>query len=518
MRVKPTHKAPLSAFILFTVLALVLSAAMAQAQRLNWKELDPEFVPAGRDDHMMAFDSNKGWIVLFGGDNAGAQTWIWDGETWRDLDIDEAPAPRRESAMVFDSWRKEIVMFGGYDYTIQNNVTWRLNLETEEWKGEIFETSPDGRADFAMAFHKGVGLTILYGGDGVDGATWAWDGEEWEQILEEDEGPGQRWGHNMVYDSKRGVIVMFGGVDADEVALANDTWEYDGEEWTEVTPEGTLPPAMRDFAMAYDSLRGVTVLFGGRDESAEGFDQTWEYDGESWTEVITPDAPSTRHEVAMAYDSWRNQMILFGGSSGDLPDNRFKADTWSYPNNPPAIEHTGPIGIVPGEDLSLTAEIVDYDGDQFEAYVYYRTTGETEYKSIEMELLQTFAAGNGYGVTIPGTDIAEPGLEYYFGATDPAGSGIYGYWQSMDEPWVVAVSDTGRLNVKIEFGPARKNGAQWQVVQEGVWYNHNDTVKLVPGEYEIRFSTVEGFTKPERMMVTIVAGQLSDLLGVYERK
>lgn len=517
MTSKHTYRTPRGVLVLVTLLALVFVAATAQAQRLNWRKLDPEFVPEGRDDHMMAFDSDHGYIVLFGGDNAGAGTWIWDGETWRDLDLEVNPAPRREAAMVYDTWRKRIVMFGGYDFTLLNNVTWQLDLETKEWNGQVYEESPTGRADFAMAFHEGIGLTILQGGDNSEGSTWAFDGEKWFTLVDEEDGPGRRWGHTMAYDSKRQRVVLFGGVSAINEIL-NDTWEFDGQQWLDVTPADGSPPRMRDHAMAYDSARGVTVVFGGRDAESEGFDQTWEWDGQSWREIITPDTPSPRHELQMAYDSRRRQIIMFGGSSGDLPDDRFKNDTWSYPNNPPVLEHTGLIGTTPGNDVTIMAEIVDYDDDQFDATLHYRTTGETAYQSVPMEPVMTFAESNTYSGTIPGAAVNEPGLEYYISATDPAGSGLTGYWRGPDAPWVVAVSETGRLQVFIEYGPARKNGAQWQVVGADAWHSHRDTVKLPPGEHEIRFSTVEGFTKPPRMIVTIVSGQKAELTGYYERK
>ena len=51
--------------------------------------------------------------------------------------------------------------------------------------------------------------------------------------------------------------------------------------WEEIR---SSPDARSQHAMAYDSRRGVTVLFGGvRYYSESAFDDTWEWDGESWT-------------------------------------------------------------------------------------------------------------------------------------------------------------------------------------------------------------------------------------------
>src|SRR5262245_47773942 len=65
-----------------------------------------------------------------------------------------------------------------------------------------------------------------------------------------------RHGHAMAYDSARKVTVLFGGWDG---TSDNGTWEWDGSAWT---PRITSAPLSRyDHAMVYDSVRGVTVLF-----------------------------------------------------------------------------------------------------------------------------------------------------------------------------------------------------------------------------------------------------------------
>src|SRR5262245_51761016 len=75
-------------------------------------------------------------------------------------------------------------------------------------------------------------------------------------------GPGPRTEHAMAYDSTRGVSVVFGGY---QFGRLGDTWEWDGSEWTLRTTVGPSP--RNELAMAYDSARGVCVLFGGDDGS-----------------------------------------------------------------------------------------------------------------------------------------------------------------------------------------------------------------------------------------------------------
>src|ERR1043166_5354215 len=99
--------------------------------------------------------------------------------------------------------------------------------------------------------------------------------------------PSPRFGHEMAFDSARGVSVLFGGYD--NISTYNETWEWGGGapgassegSWSLRTPFFSPTPRI-DHAMAYDSRRGVTVLFGG-----DNFDQlnneTWEWNGTNWS-------------------------------------------------------------------------------------------------------------------------------------------------------------------------------------------------------------------------------------------
>ena len=88
------------------------------------------------------------------------------------------------------------------------------------------------------------------------------------------------------------------------MALAQACAATDAPVWTERTHP-------RDsHAMAYDSARGVVVLFGGQHDVRKG--DTWEWDGAVWTLRATT-GPSPRYGHAMAYDSARGVVVLFGG-------------------------------------------------------------------------------------------------------------------------------------------------------------------------------------------------------------
>jgi hypothetical protein len=132
----------------------------------------------------------------------------------------------------------------------------------------------------------------------------------------------------MAYDSVRGVAVMFGGLDSPgrlggDVRLS-ETWEWDGNNWTRRTP-ATIPPARNAMGTAFDSSRGRTVIFGGTSGSAYLGD-TWEWDGKDWKLCSPATAPSARTMPAMAYDGTRRRVVLFGGATSSA----YSSQTWEW--------------------------------------------------------------------------------------------------------------------------------------------------------------------------------------------
>src|ERR1041384_7179735 len=79
---------------------------------------------------------------------------------------------------------------------------------------------------------------------------------------------------------------------------AADAARAQGGEWS---ARGLAPRG--GHAMAFDSARGVTVLFGGFTGGESG--ETWEWDGATWMERTTG-GPSPRSGHAMVYDTARH--------------------------------------------------------------------------------------------------------------------------------------------------------------------------------------------------------------------
>lgn len=269
--------------------------------------------PQSRGGCAMVFDEARSLTTLFGGTGVGPYytlrtgTWVWDGNAWTQRTA-IGPPGRYGHAMTYDSGRSVAVLFGG------NASTSTRYTDTWEWNGTTWTprqvTGPSAGYQAAMSYDSARGVVVLFGGLNGNirsGETWEWDGVAWRQRSAT--GPPPRYWHSMAYDSRRGVTVLFGGlvfqdsVDRD----GGDTWEWDGSSWTQRFVPGPSP--RYGHGMAFDSLRGVTVLVGG---VPGGIGQTWEWDGSAWTQPeISGTIPQSSPELA--YDSVRHTLIQFGG-------------------------------------------------------------------------------------------------------------------------------------------------------------------------------------------------------------
>ena len=172
------------------------------------------------------------------------------------------PAERYYSAMAFDSDRGVTVLFGGQDNDLELGDTWEF--DGNSWT--LRSTSgPDARLGAAMAYDSLRGVTVLFGGRRENSSrrdTWEWDGTSWALRNEGGAGlPGGRYGHSMVFDTAQGVTILFGGRTSVFGNHYSDTWEWDGTDWIQRSTTG--PFERGDAAMAYDPVRNVTTLYGG---------------------------------------------------------------------------------------------------------------------------------------------------------------------------------------------------------------------------------------------------------------
>lgn len=334
----PVPEAGFPAALLSAVLFLACPPpAVAQVDPcgLNWRRVPTPNLPEHWIGQAAAYDSRRGVAVLFGGNNPfnavafSSATWELTGATWSKPDPSLRPHRRRGAAMAYDSDRGVCVLFGGGTNIFGNEIPFN---DTWEWDGKVWTerrsdnpSAEDGPPplDFPlMTYDAHRKRTVLIAatermGNKVNPAdrTWEWDGEVWTAHVSQP-APVPRSGTAMVYDSARRVVLLFGGRGGRPLG---DTWTWDGASWKVVATGGTV--AREGHAMAFDERRKVVVLFSGTVDlggvTSTAIAETSEWDGISWKSLgITPQfgVPlQARRLHLMWYDTHEQRVMIFGG-------------------------------------------------------------------------------------------------------------------------------------------------------------------------------------------------------------
>jgi len=213
------------------------------------------------------------------------------------------------------------------------------------WYNPAPAESPPGRWDHTMVYDVSVDQTVMFGGRDIEGYfndTWIYDHESntWTNADPSVSPPTgtltPRTRHAMAYDAGAGVTIMFGG--GDETGRLNETWAYSSTDniWYDMSPTMTIEPEDATLAprvaaaMAYDPAAGGVIMFGGTDD-AGWLNETWVYDyGQNTWSKLTPEVDggvlTPRAYHAMAYDPAAGGVIMFGGTD----DAGWLNETWVY--------------------------------------------------------------------------------------------------------------------------------------------------------------------------------------------
>jgi hypothetical protein len=234
------------------------------------------------------------------------------------------------------------------------------------------------RFGHAMAYDAANDKVVVFGGSTGDAEpssddTWTWDSAAGWTPLSPPTRPSPRSGHVMAYDSTRMRVVLFGGTSGNG-ELLDDTWEWDGITWTEAQPS-QWPMRLRGAAMAGGA--GKVLLFGGQvDEESDGgplshsLNHTWTWDGSEWKNQTDPqNSPPARHGHAMAFDEANGWVVMFGGED-DYPS--YYNDVWTWKDgqgwtqpaiagNPPPPRAGHAMADVPGQGVAMAGGGEDYN-------------------------------------------------------------------------------------------------------------------------------------------------------------
>ncbi len=323
----------------------------------EWTELDPSPEPSVGSWYCLAYDPAAGDTLLFGGGAGGGfmngigfaghplnATWTYASGEWTNVTSEVGPMPAlKYPACAYDPQFDggAVIVFGGANssYYDSSASSWLMN-DTDQtyayvpgstpgsfgWVHLHPTVSPSARFGAGMAYDSSSGQLILYGGaqDGTSTAngsctpavcphlhdTWTFAGDlgsnSWSAVASGSNPPGSVF-TDMAYDAADGYVIDFGGQDngyKSANATLNETWEFDGTSWQNLTPSLDLsPPTRFGAAMTYDPATEGVLMFSGLSGTLTGSslrDDFWDFSDGRWISLGGPPNSVKVHEVGLA--------------------------------------------------------------------------------------------------------------------------------------------------------------------------------------------------------------------------
>jgi hypothetical protein len=274
------------------------------------------------------------------------------------------PQPARAAgAMAYDDATKHVVLFGGTELGAQTalNDTW--TWDGKVWSKDVSTLRPPPRMEAAMAYDRATHQLVLFGGIDADGTpyadTWSWDGAAWHELHPAISPPPRR-DAAIAYDDNQQKIIMFGGWNpvVGGAAKLNDTWAWDGSTWTRLNP-ATVPSKRGSAVMAYHAGTKKLVMFGG--DVGNHTNETWTFDGRDWSLAsINGPVPAPRTAANLVRDDATSTLVLFGGEA-PATGTRFgpQSDTWTWNGAGWTLQH--PACVPPARGTYTDAGQMAYD-------------------------------------------------------------------------------------------------------------------------------------------------------------
>lgn len=225
-------------------------------------------------------------------------------------------------------------------WTNHDNETWEWS-PTGGWVQAAPTVSPDDHWLFNMVYAPGVGC-VFHGGTAwdvsgtayTDSDTWAFDGTTWTKIATS--GPARANG-KAIYRPTTHDIVYFGGTDLSGTKVS-DTWVLDlgTMTWSQVVT-ATQPmssvtasgPGLVSPGGYFDQFSSKVIIHGGQGNSGGPSNLTWEFDGTDWTDVTPASSPSLRNYDLVWYPVL-NKGVSALGSTGSATNQTWARGAAAY--------------------------------------------------------------------------------------------------------------------------------------------------------------------------------------------
>lgn len=306
-----------------------------------WQKIVSLDSPGERQFYAAAFDHTNNLMLLFGGTNEGGgtpfnDTWTFDGTTWT-LQTPATSPPAYDTDEIVGypqaAWHNatgKIVMLQG-NSDGDSCQTWTWDPGSLDWTLEAPANQPGqghagGFTPGPMAW-DGVNDTVLmfggnFPGDATSNETWSWDGTDWTQLAPGSSPPVATTQlfdiGGMAWDAANNNIVLF---------VSGQTWTWDGTDWTHHFPD-PFPPPRGTAGIDYHTGFAAIVMFGGiMPLGGSTLNDTWKWSGSAWTDLEPALSPSNR-AAPLVGDPSRDIATVHGGYSAVGAHPHARDDTW----------------------------------------------------------------------------------------------------------------------------------------------------------------------------------------------
>ena len=141
----------------------------------HWTRKSPEASPKPQYGHYMVFDTVNQKAIMYGGHwsygggthgySDGVWTYDYQTDTWTKVDDATALPSRYWHSLAYDSDRGKMVVFGGSGgETDSHDDTWLYDYSTNTWERINVPLHPSGRKNSHMVYDPVTGRIILFGG------------------------------------------------------------------------------------------------------------------------------------------------------------------------------------------------------------------------------------------------------------------------------------------------------------------------------------------------------------------
>jgi hypothetical protein len=159
-------------------------------------------------------------------------------------------------------------VFGGSSSTGVVNEIWAFDPRTNQWVQPLPSgVNPAPRfSSSSAAWDDERGELLIFIAGANTSELWGFEpaANVWKQYSSPGDAPSRRIGHQLIWDSGRSQLLLFGG-QAIPGVLMNDLWTYYPRRrfWDNSIPDGRAPNPRAGHSGIWDTSNAQVLLFGG---------------------------------------------------------------------------------------------------------------------------------------------------------------------------------------------------------------------------------------------------------------